>query len=206
MVGTKAGGLKAAATNKVKYGENFYSAIGRKGGQNGHTGGFAANRELARIAGAKGGRRSVRGVSTSVLQGSTTNQSGYITEETRNMWVWWLTRAFKYWNNNIRTPDEPMALIKEPKKHNEYYQQVKDFIGNGDTVQGWERSRILMAALWPMYKKHEKDARNFNKRDSFLAALNCKKWVMMAMERRFIPWNDFERAYKAYGKDIDKQK
>ena len=35
--------------------------IGRKGGKNGHTGGFAANPALARIAGAKGGRISHRG-------------------------------------------------------------------------------------------------------------------------------------------------
>lgn len=61
MVGTKAGGLKAAATNKAKYGSDYYVRNGRKGGQNGHTGGFAANRELARIAGAKGGRMSRRG-------------------------------------------------------------------------------------------------------------------------------------------------
>lgn len=61
MAGTKAGGRKAAATNKDKYGTDFYAKIGRKGGQNGHTGGFAANRELARIAGAKGGRLSKRG-------------------------------------------------------------------------------------------------------------------------------------------------
>lgn len=61
MSGTKAGGLKAAATNRAKYGKEFYSQIGRKGGQNGHTGGFAANPALARIAGAKGGRISRRG-------------------------------------------------------------------------------------------------------------------------------------------------
>lgn len=61
MAGTKAGGLKAAATNKAKYGDGFYANIGRKGGQNGHTGGFAANPALARIAGAKGGRKSKRG-------------------------------------------------------------------------------------------------------------------------------------------------
>lgn len=47
MAGTKAGGMKAAATNKERHGENFYSDIGRKGGRNGHTGGFAANPELA---------------------------------------------------------------------------------------------------------------------------------------------------------------
>ncbi len=61
MAGTKAGGRKAAATNKSKYGKDFYAEIGRKGGQNGHTGGFAANPELAKIAGAKGGRISKRG-------------------------------------------------------------------------------------------------------------------------------------------------
>ena len=61
MAGTKAGGLKAAATNKAKYGTELYARIGKKGGQNGHTGGFAANPTLAKIAGAKGGRISRRG-------------------------------------------------------------------------------------------------------------------------------------------------
>ena len=51
MAGTKAGGLKAARTNIKTYGRDFYAEIGRKGGRNGHTGGFAANPELARIAG-----------------------------------------------------------------------------------------------------------------------------------------------------------
>lgn len=59
MAGTKAGGLKAAAKNIAKN-PRFYEEIGRKGGKNGHTGGFAANPELARIAGAKGGRISRR--------------------------------------------------------------------------------------------------------------------------------------------------
>lgn len=61
MSGTRAGGLKARETNLANYGKDFYREIGRKGGQNGHTGGFAANPELARIAGAKGGRISRRG-------------------------------------------------------------------------------------------------------------------------------------------------
>lgn len=60
MSGTKAGGLKAAATNKQRYGEDFYRIQGAKGGRNGHTGGFAGNPELARLAGAKGGRISKR--------------------------------------------------------------------------------------------------------------------------------------------------
>lgn len=61
MAGTKAGGQKAAATNKMRHGKDFYANIGRKGGRNGHTGGFAANPELAVIAGRKGGRKSRRG-------------------------------------------------------------------------------------------------------------------------------------------------
>lgn len=61
MSGTKAGGLKAAATNKKRHGEGFYARIGAKGGRNGHTGGFASNPELARNAGAIGGRKSKRG-------------------------------------------------------------------------------------------------------------------------------------------------
>ena len=60
MAGTKAGGQDAAATNKKKYGSDFYAKIGSKGGKLGKTGGFYANRELARKAGAKGGRISRR--------------------------------------------------------------------------------------------------------------------------------------------------
>jgi general stress protein YciG len=61
MVGTKAGGIKAAKTNLEKHGADFYKRIGSKGGRNGHTGGFAANRALASIAGRKGGLISRRG-------------------------------------------------------------------------------------------------------------------------------------------------
>ena len=76
MAGTKTGGKKAAATNLERHGKDFYREIGAmnlerhgkdfyreigaKGGRNGHTGGFASNPELAKIAGAKGGRISKR--------------------------------------------------------------------------------------------------------------------------------------------------
>ena len=60
MACTQKGGPAAAQTNKKKYGPDFYAKIGAKGGRNGRTGGFAANPELARIAGAKGGRISRR--------------------------------------------------------------------------------------------------------------------------------------------------
>lgn len=42
MSGTKAGGLKAAKTNKERYGDDWYNRIGSLGGRNGHTGGFAS--------------------------------------------------------------------------------------------------------------------------------------------------------------------
>lgn len=60
MAGTKAGGLKAARTNKELHGKDFYKRIGAMGGRNGHTGGFSLNLALARVAGAKGGRISTR--------------------------------------------------------------------------------------------------------------------------------------------------
>lgn len=60
MAGTKIGGQAAAITNRKIHGEDFYRRIGAKGGRAGRTGGFFANRELARIAGAKGGRISRR--------------------------------------------------------------------------------------------------------------------------------------------------
>ena len=63
MAGTIKGGKTAAATNKAKYGKDFYARIGAMGGRKGTTGGFYANRELAREAGAKGGRISKRGPS-----------------------------------------------------------------------------------------------------------------------------------------------
>lgn len=70
MAGTKAGGVKAAMTNKAKHGSDFYAKIGAKGGKNGRTGGFAANPELARIAGAKGGRISRRTKKTTASDNS----------------------------------------------------------------------------------------------------------------------------------------
>lgn len=60
MAGTVAGGRKAAATNRMRYGLSFYTDIGRKGGKVSRGGGFAMNRELAVAAGRKGGRVSKR--------------------------------------------------------------------------------------------------------------------------------------------------
>ena len=70
MPGTRAGGLKAAATNLKLHGEDFYSRIGKKGGESGTTGGFASTKrgrdgltgaERAKIVGSIGGKISRRG-------------------------------------------------------------------------------------------------------------------------------------------------
>lgn len=58
MSGTPAGGRKAAAVNKARHGQDFYVRIGGLGGRKSRGGGFAKDSELARIAGAKGGRAS----------------------------------------------------------------------------------------------------------------------------------------------------
>jgi general stress protein YciG len=62
MSGTKAGGIKASATNKERFGADFYSRIGADGGSAPYVGkkGFAADPELARLAGRKGGAKSKR--------------------------------------------------------------------------------------------------------------------------------------------------
>lgn len=60
MAGSKAGGMKAAATNKKRYGSEFYMSIGAKGGQKSRGGGFAKNPNLAREAGRLGGLASRR--------------------------------------------------------------------------------------------------------------------------------------------------
>ena len=72
MAGTLEGGKKAAATNKMRHGSDFYAKIGAKGGHNGITGGFAADVECRcdeievshykrNCAGKKGGIKSRRG-------------------------------------------------------------------------------------------------------------------------------------------------
>jgi uncharacterized protein len=60
MAGNSKGGQMAAETNKKRHGSDFYARIGAMGGRKGKTGGFFANRELAREAGRKGGRISRR--------------------------------------------------------------------------------------------------------------------------------------------------
>lgn len=61
MSGTKEGAARAAATNKKKWGEDFYKRIGAIGGRKSRGGGWTGNSEAARKAGAIGGAHSKRG-------------------------------------------------------------------------------------------------------------------------------------------------
>lgn len=76
MAGTVSGGKKAAQKNITLHGKDFYREIGRKGGKRSTAGGFASQKvgkdgltglERAKIAGAKGGRKSKR-VSASIKE------------------------------------------------------------------------------------------------------------------------------------------
>lgn len=62
-MGSKEGAKKASITNRARYGEDWYKKIGSIGGSKcrPETRAFAVNPELARRAGAKGGRISRRG-------------------------------------------------------------------------------------------------------------------------------------------------
>jgi uncharacterized protein len=60
MAQTKEGAAKAVAKIREKYGDLHYHRIATKGGQASRTGGFYGRPDLARIAGAKGGKVSSR--------------------------------------------------------------------------------------------------------------------------------------------------
>ena len=88
MSGTKAGGAKAAATNKAKYGEDFYKRLGHRGGSVCGRKGFALNPELAKIAGSIGGHRSKRGKALRDKQGRAITKDGelYARYKTRSFY------------------------------------------------------------------------------------------------------------------------
>ncbi len=66
MPGTYSGGVKAAKTNKERYGEDFYVKIGAKGGAKSRGGGFASSHERAVEAGRKGGKAKRRTIKQQV--------------------------------------------------------------------------------------------------------------------------------------------
>lgn len=78
MAGNREGGLKTAKTIIEKHGKDFYREIGRKGGRNGHLGGFAdpnpgkdgmTGQQRAKYYGRIGGLLSKRGKSKKTTEG-----------------------------------------------------------------------------------------------------------------------------------------
>lgn len=77
MSGTRAGGLKTKAKVIARFGKDYYRQMGRIGGRNGTTGGFACldtgadgltGPERARVAGARGGKISRRGPARPIIR------------------------------------------------------------------------------------------------------------------------------------------
>ena len=93
MAGSKSGGKLAAKRMKELYGEQYYANIGRIGGQvKNSKKGFGTNRELARIAGEKGGTVSRRHKQMDNNEASNTANSESIWRKVS------LTERLKIWN------------------------------------------------------------------------------------------------------------
>lgn len=130
MAGTKEGGRKASITNRMKYGEDFYIRNGRKGGQNGHTGGFASNPEFAREMGRIGGKLSKRGKAKKWEASMKTNKktdefadlvnrvSELSAKDYRDLWR--ITRQYRKANNTLERSfaREQREEAKEPTQLN----------------------------------------------------------------------------------------
>ena len=83
MSGTSTGGLKAAKTNKEKYGKDFYKIQGAKGGRVSCEKGFASNRDLAKNVASNAGSISKRGFKfireVGSIRSNSDNKTGKIT-------------------------------------------------------------------------------------------------------------------------------
>lgn len=123
MSGTRAGGLKAAQKNLARN-PNHYKEIGKKGGQNGHTGGFAANPQLAKVAGAKGGKsHRGRGPAKRDAQGRALRKDG----TPYRSWPTGKDRAPRKANTKRATKDldELIAEIEKEEKPTLTYEEMK---------------------------------------------------------------------------------
>lgn len=96
MSGTRDGGLRAAEVNKKRHGEDFYQKIGSIGGKNGHTGGFASNPDLARKAGAKGGKFSSRGIPRCIMLNGKKYQFDTVQEASKFVAKNFGVKSYKY--------------------------------------------------------------------------------------------------------------
>lgn len=130
--GTKAGDLATAkwrATMLAKYGseEAFHKAMqrmGEKGGKASNTGGFAANPQLAKVAGAKGGKsHRGRGPAKRDAQGRALRKDG----TPYRSWPTGKDRAPRKANTKRATKDldELIAEIEKEEKPTLTYEETK---------------------------------------------------------------------------------
>jgi len=85
MAGNKEGALKAAETNKKKYGDDFYKNIGSKSWKNPNRSretGFALNRKLASEAGRIGGKKTKDEYKTKDVEYATAEELAEVFAET----------------------------------------------------------------------------------------------------------------------------
>lgn len=191
MAGTKAGGRKAAATNKLKYGDGFYARIGKKGGQNGHTGGFAKNPELARIAGAKGGRASVRGSALSTLKGF----KGEVRQETIDLFKAFMKVVFEIDNDKFLDKKNTVGWQLPPiNTGSQCYEFLSTYI-NSDADWSDDRVRLAMSVL---YEIRESVGNHWG---YAVAVTEIKSMVVDNTDRSQITWRQVANWYKGEWKD-----
>lgn len=186
MSGTKAGGLKAAETNRQKYGTNFYRRIGTKGGHNGHTGGFAANPKLARIAGQKGGQLSVRGASLENLV------EGRMNPMTEKLYKAWLPQVIKIYNKACNTS----ITYQAPTHPNDYYEQLKLFLYDDPELVD-EKVTLAMAVLSKFY-----DTTGGRMSTLTPGLVEIKTMVLSMSERAAISWTQAKGFVKEWGESL----
>lgn len=123
MSGTLAGGRKAAKTNKIKYGDNFYARIGQIGGRNGTTGGFASSTELAKKAGIIGGAKSKRGKNHYYILIENANHKKPAFDQKPKTAQGWRRFFKKYF------PDNFTQYLDKPTSHTNIINRLQDTYG-----------------------------------------------------------------------------
>lgn len=188
MAGTREGGRKAAATNKLKYGSGFYSKIGARGGHNGHTGGFAANHKLARIAGGMGGRKSVRGAALSKII-----SSEYKCKPTLDMFNKVMGIVIKL-DHKLVAPEGPIATVTSEATSGLQCQNNLAVYLNSKPRLKDERVKLITAVL---YKLREKSLNEANG----TAITEVKALLVSLSGRSAIAWTQGKTWYSGEWKD-----
>lgn len=196
MAGNKAGGRKAAEVNIARYGKDFYRRIGKKGGQNGYSGGFSARPSLAQIAGSKGGRNSCRGASLATLKGL---GGGAIRVSTKELYKVMMKVVYDI---DAERFEEPRFWYQEITHNRQYFDLMNIFI-NSDAEWEDERTMMCMAVLFGFRRSLKHDP-VFDR-----ACTELKTMVVACSSRRTITWKQaedwFTKDFKRISKKVSNQ-